>query len=401
LYATLYLQVKHNGRFLHNSNSALNQIDAYWVGVDWVPYANNIYDLSRFSPFRAMINFMKPSLERILVVENDPEIIDLITRQTLQAIGYRVEVAQGAPVALQEAARFSPDVIIANLQLPGLSGKDLLVALNSQGMDVPVIVVAAKGMEGDIIQAFRLGASDYVLWPAREAEIVTAVERVLKQVRARKERENLAKQLKQTNDELHRRVRELTTIFAIGKAVTSITDQSSLFDKVVEGAVYVTESDAGWLLIRSTGERTFLLGAQRNLPASSSIRLNQPWDDGISSLVALSGESLTIHGSPLARFKVSRIGQSALVVPVKIKKEVIGLLVVVRKEPIPYSPSNQTLLEAVADYASISMVNARLFRALEERVRSSELAAQNAQANERAKDEMITKLRQELKSLTR
>lgn len=348
-----------------------------------------------------MINFMKPSLERILVVENDPEIIDLITRQTLQAIGYRVEVAQGAPVALREAARYSPDVIIANLQLPGLSGKDLLVALNSQGMDVPVIVVATKGMEGDIIQAFRLGASDYVLWPAREAEIVTAVERVLKQVRARKERENLAKQLKQTNDELHRRVRELTTIFAIGKAVTSITDQSSLFDKVVEGAVYVTESDAGWLLIRSAGERSFLLGAQRNLPASSSIRLNQPWDDGISSLVALSGESLTIHGSPLARFKVSRIGQSALVVPVKIKKEVIGLLVVVRKEPIPYSPSNQTLLEAVADYASISMVNARLFRELEERVRSSELAAQNAQANERTKDETINKLRQELKNISR
>ena len=313
-----------------------------------------------------MINFMKAQLERILVVENDPEIIDLITRQTLQALGYRVEVALGAPNALQQATHFSPDIIIANLQLPGLSGKDLLVALNSQGLDVPVIVIAAKGMESDIIQAFRLGASDYLLWPMREAEIVAAVERVLKQVRERKERENLAKQLKQTNEELHRRVRELTTIFAIGKAVTSITDQNSLFDKIIEGAVYVTESDAGWLLYRSSGDITFLLGAQRNLPTSISNKLNQPWEDGVSSLVALSGESLTIHGKPLARFKVSRIGQSALVVPVKIKKQVIGLLVVVRKEPIPYSPSNQTLLEAVADYASISMMNARLFRALED-----------------------------------
>lgn len=104
-----------------------------------------------------MIKFMKAQLERILVVENDPEIIDLITRQTLQALGYRVEVALGAPNALQQAAHFSPDIIIANLQLPGLSGKDLLVALSSQGLNVPVIVIAAKGMESDIIQAFRLG----------------------------------------------------------------------------------------------------------------------------------------------------------------------------------------------------------------------------------------------------
>lgn len=344
---------------------------------------------------------MKPLLERILIVENDPEIIDMITRQTLQAIGYRVEVAQAAPVALQEAVRFSPDIIIANLQLPGLSGKDLLVALNAQGLDIPVIVIAAKGMEGDIIQAFRLGASDYLMWPIREAEIVAAVERVLKQVREHKERGVLSRQLKQTNEELHRRVRELTTIFAIGKAVTSITDQSSLFDKIIEGAVYVTDSDAGWLLFRSSGDKTFLLGAQRNLPSSVSSKLNQPWDDGVSSLVALSGESLTIHGTPLARFKLSRIGQSALVVPVKIKKEVIGLLVVVRKEPIPYSSSNQTLLEAVADYASISMMNAHLFQALEERARSLELAAKKAQQNEQSKDEIIEKLRQEIKSVYR
>lgn len=54
-------------------------------------------------------------------------------------------------------------------------------------------------------------------------------------------------------------------------------------------------------------------------------------------------------------------------VPVKLKKEVVGLLVVVRKAPNPFSPSNKTLLEAVADYASISLVNASLFQALEER----------------------------------
>ena len=76
--------------------------------------------------------------ERILLVEDDPEISDLIARQTLKSLGYQVEVVKTASTAIQQAARFAPDMIIANLNLRGLSGKDLLVALDSQGLDVPV-----------------------------------------------------------------------------------------------------------------------------------------------------------------------------------------------------------------------------------------------------------------------
>lgn len=339
---------------------------------------------------------MMSSRERILLVENDPEISDLIARQTLQAVGYQVQVSRSASQAIQSSTHFSPDIIITNLNLPDLSGKDLLVALNSQGVIAPVIVIAHKGMEGDLVQAFRLGATDYLLWPMREAEVVAAVERVLKQVRARRERETLARQLKQTNDELQQRVRELTTIFAIGKAVTSITNQRELFEKVVEGAVYVSEADCGWLLLREEHNKIFRLVAQRNLPKSITSKMNQPWDDGISSLVALSGETLSISGEPITRFKISQIGQSALVVPVKLRKEVVGLLVVVRKASRPFSPSNRTLLEAVADYASISLVNAQLFRVLEERARSLQQAAEAAQASERRKAELIASLQNEL-----
>ncbi len=337
--------------------------------------------------------------ERILIVEDDPEIGDLIARQTLQPMGYQVQVVGTAASAIQEAVRFSPDVILANLNLPDLSGKDLLVALSSQGIEVPTIVIAEKGMEGDVIQAFRLGASDYLHWPVREAEVVSAVERVLKQVRARREREVLARQVKQTNQELQRRVRELTTIFALGKAVTSITDQHILLDKIVEGAVYVTDANSGWLLLREDRGKTFYLSACRNLPKSISEKMNKPWDDGISSLVALSGESLSIHGEPLKRFKVSSLAQSALVVPVKARKEVVGLLVVVRKAPLPFGTSNEALLEAVADYASISLVNARLFRALEERARSLQQAAESAQISERIMNEILQSASQEMRSL--
>jgi two-component system NtrC family sensor kinase len=245
-------------------------------------------------------------------------------------------------------------------------------------MESPVILIADEGMEAEVIQAFRLGATDYLSMPFREAEVVAAVERALSTVRGGREREKLARQLQKTNQELQQRVRELTTIFALGKAVTSITSQQTLFKTIVDGAVEVSDADRGWLLTRDDRQNTFVLSAYRNLPKSLASKLNQPLDDGISSLVGLSGETLTIHGPPLRRFKISQIGQAAMVVPVKAQKEVIGLLVMVRKAANPFAKSHQTLLEAVADYASISMVNSRLFQALEARAQSLEQALDQA-----------------------
>ncbi len=123
-----------------------------------------------------------------------------------------------------------------------------------------------KGGEEDLVQSFRLGATDFLLWPVREAEVVAVVERVLKQVHDRRERERLDRQLQQTNLELQNRVRELTTIFSIGKAVTSVTDQGMLFDKIVDGALKVSSGDIGWFLVRDEGEKTFTLVAHQNLP---------------------------------------------------------------------------------------------------------------------------------------
>jgi transcriptional regulator with GAF, ATPase, and Fis domain len=266
------------------------------------------------------------------------------------------------------------------------------VALNSQGLQVPVIVIAEKGQENKVIQAFRLGGTDYLLWPARETEVVSAVERALKQIRETRTRKRLDMQLKETNQELEHSVRELTTIFAIGKAVISITDQRLLFNRIVEGMVYVADADYGWLLLRDERTRNFILTAHRNLPDSWARKIGQPLDDGVSSLVALSGETLAIHGESLKRFKLFSLGLSAVAVPVKIHHEVIGLLVAVRKGDQAIEGTVQSLLEAIADYASISIVNAHLFRALQE-------GADSTQAGDKKKFEQFHEIIRELQSI--
>jgi signal transduction histidine kinase len=248
-----------------------------------------------------------------------------------------------------------------------------------------------------------LGASDYLLLPLREAEVVNAVNRVLQQVHDRRERERLSQQLQQANQELQARVRELTTIFALGKAMTSVTEQSALMEMILDGAIRVTQADLGWFLLRDESERSsektgekFFVVAERNLPPALGVRLNRAWDDGISSLVAMSGEPLNIHGDPLRRFKISSLGQAALIEPIKLQKRVIGLLVVMRKKDAPFGGSEQHLLDALADYASVSLVNARLFRTVEERARSLQRAAESARLREQVKNHILQSARNEM-----
>jgi DNA-binding response OmpR family regulator len=336
---------------------------------------------------------MSPQInDKILVIDSDDHSRDLIVRQTLQPLGYQVKTAEDAGSAIRLAVQFQPDVIIADLNLPGFSGKDMLVAFSSQGINTPVIVMAEKGEEQKVIQSFRLGAADYFLRPVREPEVVSVVERTLKQVRELRVRKLLDEQLQSANAELERRLRELTTIFSVGRAVMSVTDQRVLFEKIVEAITSVSDASMGWLTLKDEKSNAFLMVAHRNLPASWAKFMGQPLDDGVSSLVAMSAESFSIHGQPLQKFKLASLGKAAMAVPIKVKQEVIGLMIVVRKAERAFGASEQTLLEAISDYASISLVNARLFRAVAQN-------AEQARLGEHRKMQVLQKLQQESSSI--
>jgi two-component system NtrC family sensor kinase len=339
-----------------------------------------------------------PVRDKVLVVDEDVDVLDLLARQVLTPLGFTVATAETAGDAIGQALNFRPDLIVASLTLPGLSGKDLLVALRSQGMDMPVLVTAPEGREADAVQAFRLGAKDYLVKPLREAEVVAAVERALHEVRMRHEREQLEAQLAESNRQLERRVRELTTLFGIGKVVTSTTNQGQLFTKLMEGSLYVTEGDMGWMLLKDESSDQLILRAQSSLPTAVASKMHQPWEDGVSSLVMLSGESLRIHGEGLAQFKLARLGKAALITPIKVRTQPIGVICVARHAEKPFSERDQAMLEAVSDYASISLVNARLFQALETRAQRLQQLVDEVDSRIHVKPEWLDGMKKALRS---
>lgn len=337
-------------------------------------------------------------VERILVITDDPGTGDLIANQALGPLHYHVRVVSTVGEAIQEIVRFVPDLVITDLQLPDLSAKDLLAALQAQQREVAVMVMGRAGDEQAVLQAFRLGALDYLPLPAREAEVVAAVDRALKQVRERKERRLLAQRLEQTNQALRERIQELDRLFQLSKALVEINQPTTLYRRLVSEAVAGTRADRGWLVLRHDQSKHFYLAAHHNLPQTWVSRHADRWDDGLTPLIALSGEALNIHGEPLNRFRAAQLGKAVLVAPVRVQEQTVGVLGVARREMHPFPKSAQAFVQAVADLAAVALVNIHLFQALERQAQTLRHQAQSARDGAAQQQAALEALRRDLQA---
>ena len=315
---------------------------------------------------------MPPRNNCILLVEQDQKIIDLLYRQILKSLGYQVELVGSVAEAIREASSDVYDVVITNLDLSGLSGNDLLVAFTAQNIRIPVIVLAKKGVEHNVIKAFRLGAADYLNLPVRETEVVAVVERVLNQIHAQRERERLINELKQTNVELQQYVNGLVTTLMIGKSITSINDLDGLYEIILEAAISVTDADRGWILMRKDRGKKFLVTAHQNT-YNNSIAQIQILEEGNHSLEDIIEAIQPIEDEEYRNIRLSKSGKPTIVASILSHKMLIGLLVMMRSDPNPFSSNEQTLLEAIANYASLSITKLRLFQAVRGQVRGTKI----------------------------
>ena len=121
---------------------------------------------------------MHPS---ILIVE-DEEALALLLRYNLEAAGYQVEtVARGddAEVRLHES---SPDLVILDWMLPGISGIELCRQLRArpQTRQLPIIMLTARGEESERVRGLAIGADDYVVKPFSVPELMARVSALLR-----------------------------------------------------------------------------------------------------------------------------------------------------------------------------------------------------------------------------
>ncbi len=115
---------------------------------------------------------------RILVVDDEPPIVDLLSYNLEQA-HYDVIVARDGEEAIQKARQEIPDLIILDLMLPVIDGLEVCRTLRKE-RDVPIIMLTARGDEIDRVVGLELGADDYVVKPFSVRELLARVRNVLR-----------------------------------------------------------------------------------------------------------------------------------------------------------------------------------------------------------------------------
>jgi DNA-binding response OmpR family regulator len=122
-------------------------------------------------------------MSRILVVEDDPDIADLIRHYLVKA-GHHVEVLASGSEAVLHVREKAPDVLILDLMLPGMSGLEVCRTLRDDGETarLPIIMVTARAQESDRVLGLESGADDYVTKPFSTRELVARVGALLRRV---------------------------------------------------------------------------------------------------------------------------------------------------------------------------------------------------------------------------
>jgi two-component system KDP operon response regulator KdpE len=128
-----------------------------------------------------MSNWGPPQEEKILIVDDEPRVVRLVS-EVLKAVGYQVIAAASGKSAIEMVALEQPDLVLLDILLPrGPDGYEVCHRIR-EFSDVPVIMLTAKAQEADMLHGFDAGTDDYLTKPFSAKELVARVKAVLRRV---------------------------------------------------------------------------------------------------------------------------------------------------------------------------------------------------------------------------
>jgi len=111
------------------------------------------------------------SVSQVLILEDDPTLLRGL-RDNFEAHGFHTRTATDGRQGLASAITDPPDLVILDIMLPGINGYEVCRTIRDRGMDMPIIMLTAKGQEEDIVRGLELGADDYVTKPFSIRELL-------------------------------------------------------------------------------------------------------------------------------------------------------------------------------------------------------------------------------------
>ena len=132
-----------------------------------------------------------PETKRILIVEDEKDVVDLLTLNLRKAGGFTISIANDGAAGLAKAREEKPDIIILDLMLPKMPGLEVCKILKSElaTRHIPILMLTARAEEIDRIVGLEFGADDYVTKPFSPREVILRIKAILRRGAADKTEE--------------------------------------------------------------------------------------------------------------------------------------------------------------------------------------------------------------------
>jgi two-component system OmpR family response regulator len=128
-----------------------------------------------------MVNTQAGGMSRVLVVDDEPNITDLVST-ALRYEGFEVAAVGTGRAALDQIATFRPQLVVLDIMLPDLDGFEVARRLRQEGRRVPILFLTAKDATEDKVRGLTLGGDDYVTKPFSLEELLARIRAVLRRV---------------------------------------------------------------------------------------------------------------------------------------------------------------------------------------------------------------------------
>jgi two-component system NtrC family sensor kinase len=296
--------------------------------------------------------------EKILIIDDRRENLLFLADSVLRPEGYEVITAMDGKQGLDKALAEKPDLIITDLKMPRLSGLELLAILRKQNSNTPVILTTFYGSEQAAIEAFRLGAKDYIVKPYEIKDMLASVERSLAEQRLRRETIGLQEGA-QVRRHLEERVRQLHSLCGISKAMMGLHNLEEVMRVGVEAAIYLTEASCSQLFLVNRQTHQLELRAVRGPSDSRATCVRQPGTHLLAVEVVQTGKAMLGERSMSQGDKIP-----CLMVPLRAGGQIVGALGVDAQPSRAFSENDRYLMGLLADLSSVAVANARLIEGL-------------------------------------
>ncbi|MCK4328380.1 response regulator [candidate division WOR-3 bacterium] len=117
----------------------------------------------------------------ILIVDDEADIVKVI-QYNLEKDGYKTIPAYSGEEAIELSQKHIPALIILDIMLPEMDGMEVcrIIKRDEETMDIPIIMLTAKGEEADVVSGLEIGADDYITKPFRVKELIARVKAVMR-----------------------------------------------------------------------------------------------------------------------------------------------------------------------------------------------------------------------------